>query len=145
MLAQNSRRPLVCSEQELPDPKCAPKKYPSLEQLICSLVYRANNPRKPYPTTNGNCPVLDTDVLKRRLDHVPVPVDDDNIGDGGNSTGTWFGNISNWLVKDRKSVEERRQQSGTVVQRGIESLGAVVAANWLYHRVWRPLQPRIGN
>ena len=42
--AENSFRPLVCASTKLPNPTCAGDDYPSLEQLLCSLVHRAENP-----------------------------------------------------------------------------------------------------
>eukprot|EP00892_Ulva_mutabilis_P003681 jgi/Ulvmu1/1685/UM115_0014.1 len=50
LLAENPFRRLRCAEQPLPNPACAGGKYPSLEQLLCSLAYRADNPGTAPPT-----------------------------------------------------------------------------------------------
>jgi hypothetical protein len=51
MLAENSFKPLNCSEQKHPDPSCAGVAYPTLEQLLCSLTFRADHPHAKIPKT----------------------------------------------------------------------------------------------
>lgn len=51
LLAASPHKRLQCSQQPLPNPACAADKYPSLEQLLCSLAYRADNPGSPPPDT----------------------------------------------------------------------------------------------
>jgi hypothetical protein len=50
-IAENSFRSLNCSEHKLPSPACAGDKFPSLEQLLCSLVHRAEHSE----TEAGTC------------------------------------------------------------------------------------------
>jgi hypothetical protein len=52
-IAKNSFKPLDCKKQKLPQPTCSGRRYPSLEQLLCSLVYRADHPGA--MAVNGTC------------------------------------------------------------------------------------------
>ena len=53
-LAENPRRPLDCSKVAPPKPQCAGSTYPSMEQLLCSLVKRADGAA--VPSGDGTCP-----------------------------------------------------------------------------------------
>lgn len=122
LLSKNSDRPLVCSEQRLPDPKCAPERYPTLEELLCSLVYRANHPGEKYPVPKN-----------KQCEAAPKPT----------GIGAWFrdtfgrGRGSEPLSDKRSLPESMITRAAPFVQRGTETLGTIAAANWL----WRRLRP----
>eukprot|EP00892_Ulva_mutabilis_P003683 jgi/Ulvmu1/1687/UM115_0016.1 len=42
--AENSFRPLNCSHHALPNPTCSGENFPTLERVLCSLVFRADDP-----------------------------------------------------------------------------------------------------
>ena len=58
LLANNSFAELNCTLEKLPDPSCASVDFPTLEELICSILFRADNPDAPYPKRDS-CPEED--------------------------------------------------------------------------------------
>lgn len=131
LLSKDSSMPLVCSEQTLPDPKCAPEKFPTLEQLLCSLVFRANHPGEEYPTLKNNqCESV-----------APTPTTQP-AGGGGSGIGAWFKRLFGQSGRATRGLPQAvTDQAGPLIQRGTETLGAVAAANWLWQRARRPQRP----
>lgn len=139
LLSRDSSKPLVCSEQTLPDPKCAPKKFPTLEQLLCSLVHRANHPGEAYPALSGQC---------GSVTPKPPTIAADESGTG---ISGWFQRLFGRFSGSRSSSTPRSipeavtDQAGTMLQRGTETLGVLAAGNWLWQRARGAQQPPVGN
>ena len=57
MFAKDEFQELNCAKEKLPQPTCSGIKYPSMEQVLCSLVHRADHPSA--PAVNGTCEDLE--------------------------------------------------------------------------------------